>query len=64
MIIRGDDRRDISGATPAVPAYATLSSTGRQAAFAATAGAEDSTTHCEQQATFTHEHCAAWRTDY
>ena len=35
----------------------------RQAASAATAGAEGSMTHCGQQATFTHEHCAVWPTD-
>ncbi len=34
-------------------------SIGQQAAFAAIAEAEGSTTHCGQQATFTHEHCAA-----
>ncbi len=47
----------------AVRACETWCSTGRQAAFPAIAEAEGSTTHCGQQATFMHEHCAAWPTD-
>jgi transposase len=47
----------------AVRACETQCSTGPQAAFAAIAEAEGSTTHCGLQATFTHERCAAWPTD-
>ena len=47
----------------AVPAHATRCSIGRQAASAAIAEVEGSTTLCGQQAIFTPGHYAAWPTD-